>query len=445
MTPALQDRSRSATTLGTSSRSSRRRFLRDCLAATGGAVVAASWPRQLCADAGAGSGLIASIERQVVFPGRQTGMTWFHPRACVAPTGDGIEAVMTTQSISGSDYFGTVHATVSRDLGHTWTEPRAIPGFGRSELDDGYQVGTCDAVPEYHAATGTVLAVGHNVYYKEGKLAQPQLERWPMYAVRDANGDWSTGRRLEWDDPRGAAIYTCGCAQRVTRDDGDIVVALSFAPKGRPNRSVLCVRCSYDGRDLRIVDAGNELVGQVKRGLLEPSIVASDGRYFMTIRTEDNHGYVATSDDGLRWAPQQPWCWENGEPLVMSTTQQHWLSHSDALFLVYTRKTENNVAVMRWRAPLYMAEVDRDSLRLRRDTEQIVFPLIGDGLDDPKHVARMGNFHCNAVTPDESWVTVGETLPDDGWAGDTLLARVRWSKPNRQGIATFSSRSHMLR
>jgi len=28
----------------------------------------------------------------------------------------------------------------------------------------------------------------------------------------------------------------------------------------------------------------------------------------------------------------------------------------------------------------------------------------------------MGNFHTVAASPDESWVTVGETLPADGWA-----------------------------
>jgi hypothetical protein len=89
---------------------------------------------------------------------------------------------------------------------------------------------------------------------------------------------------------------------------------------------------------------------------------------------------------------------------------------------------------MRWRAPLYLAEVDRDSLQLVRDSECVVLPMIGDGIDNAAHVARMGNFHTVAATPNESWVTVGETLPADGWRGDTLLARVRWARPNRLAI-----------
>jgi hypothetical protein len=115
----------------------------------------------------------------------------------------------------------------------------------------------------------------------------------------------------------------------------------------------------------------------------------------------------------------------------MSTTQQHWLTHSDGLFLVYTRKARNNVNVMRWRAPLFVAEVDRDALRLRRDTEQVVLPLIGDGVNDAANVARMGNFHVTNVAPEESWVTVGECLPPNKWRGDLLLGRIHWARPNR--------------
>ena len=170
-------------------------------------------------------------------------------------------------------------------------------------------------------------------------------------------------------------------------------------------------------------EAGNTLHNHAKRGLLEPNLVAFRDRFYMTIRAEDGRGYVAASDDGLQWHPQRAWAWDDGEPLTMSTTQQHWLPHGDGLHLVYTRKARDNVNVMRWRAPLYMARVDLDRLRLIRATERVVLPLVGDGVEAAKHVARMGNFHTTAAAPDESWVTAGETLPDDEWRGDLLLAR----------------------
>jgi hypothetical protein len=217
----------------------------------------------------------------------------------------------------------------------------------------------------------------------------------------------------------------------VTKQDGDVLIPLSFGPEGRPSRSVTTVLCSFDGRDLRIRRVGDELVNKAGRGLLEPSLVYLDGRYFLTIRAEDGRGYVSSSEDGLRWEKQRPWCWDDGEALGMSTTQQHWLPHSEGLSLVYTRKAEDNAGVMRWRAPIYIARVDRGRLRLIRETEQVVLPLIGDGKDDPKRVAGMGNFHTVAATSGESWVTVGEEFPGNGWRGDTLLARIRWGRPNR--------------
>jgi hypothetical protein len=151
----------------------------------------------------------------------------------------------------------------------------------------------------------------------------------------------------------------------------------------------------------------------------------------MTMRAEDGHGYVSTSLDGLNWLEKKPWSWDDGERLIMSTTQQRWLTHSDGLFLVYTRKTQRNRNVMRWRAPLLLARVDPEELCLIRSTEKVVLPLIGDGINQAQHVARMGNFHVVNASTSESWVTVGETLPNDGWKGDTLLARICWSVPNR--------------
>src|SRR6056297_3832680 len=150
-----------------------------------------------------GGGLVAEIERQVIFPGRNGGTTWFHPRPCMVPSEEGggpAEALMTLQSIGGSDVFGPVHWTTSPDLGRSWTDPQPIPGLGRRDLGDGWQVGVCDVVPEYHPKTDTVLAIGHNVYYKDGVLARPQRRRWPVSLVRSRDGRWSEPRRLEWDD-----------------------------------------------------------------------------------------------------------------------------------------------------------------------------------------------------------------------------------------------------
>ena len=406
---------------------------RDALRTLSAATLAGGLPS--LASAATTASLIAQITRSAIIEGRNADRdwAWFHPRGCMTPTANGPAVLITLQTIGGSDYFEHVHWMTSSDLGKTWTEPEPIPGMGRRPVDDKTQVGVCDVVPEYHWQTNSVLAMGHNVYYHGGRLARPQGPRWPVYAVRNQSGNWSARKKLVWNDPRGSQIYTCGCGQRVFLDDGDLLVALSFGPEGRKDRMVTSVRCAFDGETVTAKTTGNTLVNEAGRGLLEPSLTRLDGRFYMTIRAEDNRGYVSTSDDGLNWKPQRPWCWDDGKPLVMSTTQQHWLTHSDGLFLVYTRKAENNVNVARWRAPLFAAEVDRKTLRLRRDTEQVVLPLIGDGVGDAKNVARMGNFHVTNVTPEESWVTVGECLPANRWRGDLLLGRIHWAKPNQLG------------
>ena len=272
-----------------------------------------------------------------------------------------------------------------------------------------------------------MLAVGHNVYYRAGKLTKPAEDRFPVYAVWKQETGWSARKRLTWEDLRGSGIYTCGCADRLLLDNGDILVPMSFGPKDRADRAVAAFRCAFDGRTVAVKQVGNELNLPVGRGLLEPSLVRWKDEYFLTIRAEDNHGYVTRSVDGIEFGKPQPWVFDDGGEAVMSSTQQHWLPHSKGLHLLYTRKTKANEKVIRWRAPLFIAAVDAESLRIIRSTERVVFPL---DTKDPAHATRMGNFHPLTVSPVESWVTTGEERPADGWKGDLLLARIRWSKRN---------------
>lgn len=382
------------------------------------------------ASAQSAGGLIASIEKITLKRGRDgSGPTWFHPRPCVIPSKDGPVVFMTMQEIRGSDYFLPVHWMESRDLGKTWTEPQPVPPLGRVATTDGRgDEGVCDVVPQWHAKTGAVLAMGHNVFYKGKGFDRKQPPRFPVYAVFK-DGKWSERKPLLWDDPRGAFIYTSNCGQREVLEDGSIAFVMSFGAK-ETSRSAVGVRCSFDGETLAIQKVGKEIKHAAGRGLLEPSMVRYRGKFYVTLRAEDSRGYVAASDDGLDFAEKQPWCWDDGTPLEMSSTQQHWLPHSDALHLVYTRKDTSNVNVPRWRSPLFISQVDLKNMRLIRATERVVLPLDGDGVSKPDDVPMMGNFQTTNITPDESWVTDGEMLPKHGFKGDLQLGKIRWGRPN---------------
>lgn len=380
--------------------------------------------------------LIASISKQTLWRNRDgRSHTWFHPRACMMPDSTGKPvAMMTLQEIGGSDYFGQVHWSTSTDLGKTWSDPEPIAAFGRDPIPDrgdDLKAAVCDVVPQYDPATNSLLALGHVVFYKGDYFARDeQLSRYPVYATRDHEGTWSERKVLQWDDPRGSVIFSNGCGQRVVLPDGDVAMSFTFG-SDPVNHMVAGVRASFDGDRLKVKDVGPALQNDKGRGLLEPSVTEFDGKFWITLRAEDNRGYVSVSDDGLNYDDKRAWTWEDGTPIDMSTTQQHWLTHSDGLFLVYSRKDDSNEKVIRWRSPLWVAQVDTARRCLIKSSEQVVLPLVGDGINDANQVALMGNFHVTHASADESWVTVGEWMPRDGYRGDVLLARIRWSKPNR--------------
>jgi hypothetical protein len=86
--------------------------------------------------------------------------------------------------------------------------------------------------------------------------------------------------------------------------------------------------------------------------------------------------------------------------------------------------------VFRHRAPLFIARVDCESLRVIRATEQVVVPERG---------ARLGNFGVTRVSDDESWVVVTEWMQtwgpnyvmpvDNKYGADNSIhiARIKWS------------------
>ena len=47
--------------------------------------------------------------------------------------------------------------------------------------------------------------------------------------------------------------------------------------------------------------------------------------------------------------------WIDGQALGSYNTQQHWISHGDSLYLIYTRRGANNDHVFRNRAPIFIA------------------------------------------------------------------------------------------
>ncbi|QDU31725.1 hypothetical protein ETAA8_68850 [Anatilimnocola aggregata] len=366
---------------------------------------------------------------------------WCHPRAGIVP-GVGVNGAprvvmtMNTLDVNGSDVFKAVYALHTDDLGKTWTKPAAQdPLKPRTEVHDGQErpVALSDCWPTWHAASKTLLGTGHDVVYTPDWKVKDPRPRSTTYSTYDPQSDtWTpwTRMKIEGEQFKNSGP---GCVQRFDEEDGSILLPFYYKPTGKNSR-VSVAKCKFDGKDLKFQEHGNELsIDDKTRGLHEPSITRFGGEYFLTLRN-DKQGFVARSKDGLQYGPIQPWKFDDGSDLGNYNTQQHWVTHSDAMYLVYTRKGANNDHVFRHRAPLFMGQVDPKTLQVIRATEQVLVPERG---------ARLGNFGVTQVSPSETWVTVAEWMqtwgPNHimavdnkyGSDGSVWVARIRWNEANK--------------
>jgi hypothetical protein len=358
-----------------------------------------------------------------------------HPRVGIVP-GAGKNGMpravmtMTTQDLSGSDVFRAAYGLKTDDLGKTWSTPKELASLApRYEIIEGERrpVALSDFWPTWHKASKMLLGTGHTVVYTpEWKVAHPRPRHTSYSVYNPEAGGWSVWKKLEMPDPD--KFYDCGAGsvQRYDKPDGTILLPVYFRPHGAGKvSSVTVVRCTFYNGNLSYLEHGDELKLDIPRGYGEPSLTFFKGQYFMTLRN-DKQGYVTKGPDGLHFDEPRAWTFDDGEELGNYNTQQHWVTHSDGLFLVYTRRGADNDHVFRHRAPLFMAQVDPENLCVIRETEQILVPERG---------ARLGNFGVTDISPNETWVTVSEWMQPRGVEkygsdGSVFVARIHWNKPN---------------
>jgi hypothetical protein len=348
---------------------------------------------------------------------------WVHSRAGAIP-GRTPSVVLTMQKLllSGSDVFYPLNEMRTDDLGKTWSGPvEHGETLGRRNEEGGIEAVICDFTPGWHAKTGKLLGTGHVARYVGNKIMRSPRPRETAWSVYDAKGrQWTRWRTLAM--PGGKKFFSAGagCTQRVDLENGEILLPVYFSD-GTELSATTVVRCGFDGDRLRYLENGDELRTTIPRGYGEPSLTKFQGRYYLTIRN-DQRGYVTSGKDGLHFDEPRAWLWDDGSDLGNYNTQQHWITHGDGLFLVYTRRGAGNDHVFRHRAPLFMAQVDPGKLRVIRSTERVLVPQRG---------ARLGNFGVVDVSAGETWVTVAEWMQPVGcekYGSDNSVyaARIRW-------------------
>ena len=330
---------------------------------------------------------------------------WWQARTAYIP-GEPPEWI-TTMSETGkgtSHDFHDIYQSTSRDSGKTWSAVQMIPTLRRHKQDDGYEVAAGDLWPGWHAATQTVLATGKTFNFRDGKK-EDYLREKVSYAVKKRGGSWGPLQFLDLPE-RDHADYpiiaaNAGCTQRFDLPDGDILLPIRYVrnPQVRNYTSTIA-RCTFDGNRLRYQQHGTELNIPQGRGLYEPSLTAFKGNYYMTLRAAHS-AFVTRSTDGLHFDPIREWRFDDGTLLGSYNTQQHWVTIGGGLFLVYTRRGANNDHIMRHRAPLFIGQVNPETLQVMRDTERVLIKENG---------ATLGNSGICRISDTESWVTCGEGL-----------------------------------
>ncbi len=315
--------------------------------------------------------------------------------------------------LSGSDVFYGQYLSKSTDDGKHWSEPVMQMSMADTRDSLGRRVAHFATI-YYSAKNNKWFAIGNDQIYANDAV--------PLHAIPtafDKNEILMHPHFVSVDIERGKYTGYTGLpfplpyvfckpfGQIVEEDDGTLLLGFYYrsTPRNTTQTAVVYVRYRFNGDKLEAVEAGRPVERfDLSRGIGEPSLTKFQGRYYLTLRS-DEQGLVATSDDGLNFSDPMPWKLSDGSILANRNTQQHWINLGDRLFLAYTREGANNDHVFRNRAPIFMAQVDPNNLCIIHSTELPLVPELG---------ARLGNFCVAPSGPDEQWLITAEWMQPAG-------------------------------
>ena len=318
----------------------------------------------------------------------------------------GENLIMTAQKldVDGMDFFSPIYISESADNGKNWSQFHRENAFVDNFSKNGMRSVFGDVTHIFHKKTAVPLIVGRRFLYAEGKKSPQAITThrvcYSTYNVQEKKFNNVAEVEVEGDYPFGITSWG---SQMIEEENGDILIPVAILYENGHYTSAV-MRCAFDGETLKYVSMSNQLDVSESRGVFEASLIKFSGKYYLTVR-HDSAGYFSISDDGQNFSEPEPWHWDNGEILPTYNTQQHWLENNGNLYLIYTRRAENNDHVFRNRAPLFVAEVDTENMRILRSTERIVVPERG---------ARLGNFGVTPLLNGDSLVTAAEWMQPIG-------------------------------
>lgn len=369
------------------------------------------------------------LERSAVQYGYDDEFSWVNGRAGVIPASVALNPINKPTVVlpvhqvehAGPDIFQGLHTFRSRDLGLSWEGPFEEPAFRRSPVDE--QVDRVRLVsnftPRFHTASGTLLGIGENVVYERNNLL-PDHPREIAYATFNVhNQTWSTWRVFELPDELRFANAGAGSGRRIDLDDGSILFPVYSKEAETGRFHITVVHSNFDGQTLEYIQHSNTMtVVDAGHDLYEPSLTEFNGSYYLTFRN-DEEVYITRSVDGLQFDEPQSLHFDNGQHLDSDKTRQQWVSHSDGLYLAYTRQGKQT---------LFLARVDPEELQIIEQSGHPIIPSQRGG--------RLDNLDVTVISEDETWVIATEWIKPTEVGADFAynnlihIARLHWLESN---------------
>ena len=359
----------------------------------------------------------------------------------------GGEMMSIEQRWSRSDTIDVSYVRRSHDYGETWSEPveertgeRRANGMWRKHPRGGW----------VDPRSGRFVEL-----WLEGTLPTDDplegLRQWMIFyrvngktrQVVHEGGDsshWLPGIEL---GKNSAMLGDQTCQPLSYR--GEVLLPLSVSPRA-PDGSLYNPGGGYTYQDSAVLHGrwvGDELrwkMGDLvkgdpsatTRGLSEPTLAELDkGRLLMVMRGSNDRkpelpGYrwVSTSTDGgWKWTAPEPWMDSSGTRILTPSSCSQLLRHSNGRIYWLGNLAKTNPRGNRPRYPFHVAEVDRSSGRLIRETVRVV-----DDLQPGENpLLTLSNFYAREDRRTREiclHMTRLFALPE-GWEGDSMLYRIR--------------------
>ncbi|MBI4906810.1 MAG: exo-alpha-sialidase [Acidobacteria bacterium] len=387
----------------------------------------------------------APVRREVFLRSPRKGIAVMATSFYTRPSGG--EMISIEQRWSRSDTIDVSYLRGSSDHGRHWTEPKMVP-TGEKRPNGTWRkhprAGTIDPV------TGKYLE-----FWIEGVLPGDDplegMRIWTIHYRIGVNGDpravvhEGAQYSVEHSMPgvwmgKNAVMLGDSASVPVSTKDGRILLPVTLSPLGKDGKlynptggytytEAMVIHGTWKNGALvwRASDRVAADPALSTRGMDEPTLgLLDDGRILMVMRgsNDKNHALPGrrwvslSSDGGYKWTKPAPWTYSTGELFYSPSSCSQLLKHSSGRLFWLGNISPENPKGNRPRYPLVIAEVDRKSGLLLKETLRVV----DDRQPGESEILMLSNFYAREDREKHDVVLHMTRLFafPEGWEGDAM-------------------------